>query len=109
MSGEASNITGYYLLNGMPHHHNSGDTFVDIGENNMFARANIRDKAGNSDFPPPWSAGGYDWIIPNHFKLKSESGDGKKYHDATESLRLVDETGKSTVTKEGASAERNAL
>ena len=107
VSGPATNITGYFLLNGMPHPHNSGDSFFDMSEDNLFESA--RDTAAMQNFPQPWSAGGFDWIIPNHFKLKSEAGNGKKYHNATQSFRMADATGKTTVTKEGASAERSPI
>jgi hypothetical protein len=104
VSGPATNITGYYLLHGMPHHHNSGNKFFNMSEDNKFESAH--DQAHQRNYPQPWDTGGFDWIIPNHFKLKSESGNGKKYHDATQSFRMADASGKTTITKEGESVER---
>ena len=105
VSGPATNITGYYLLQGMPHHHNSGDTFVNISENNQLDNG-VQDTAAQGGYPSPWDTGTFDWIIPNHFKLKTEAGGGKKYHNATQSFRMADATGKTTISKEGENVER---
>lgn len=105
VSGPATNITGYYALHGTPHRHNSGDTFFDISQDNKWD-GGARDTASQSGYPSPWSAGTFDWIIPNHFKLKSEAGDGKLYYNSTQSFRMIDATGKTIVSKGGEHVER---
>ena len=105
VSGPATNISGYYLHEGMPHDHDSGDTFFAMSEDNKLA-GGVRDTARQRNNPSPWETGAFDWVIPNRFKTKTESGNGKKYHDSTQSFRMADTTGKTTITKEGASVER---
>lgn len=105
VSGPASNISDYYLSEGMPHHHNSGDRFFAISEDNKLATA--EDTASQEGYPSPWDKGTFDWLIPNHFKLKTETGNGKKYHEATQSFRMADTTGKTKISKEGESVERS--
>jgi hypothetical protein len=105
VSGTASNISDFYLSQGMPHDHNSGDRFFAISEDNKLATA--EDTASQQGYTSPWDKGTFDWIIPNHFKLKSETGNGKKYHEATQSFRMADATGKTKISKEGESVERS--
>ncbi len=103
VSHPAANTTGYYLLHGMPHHHNTGDTFFPIGSNNIDTAT---DEASQSGYPSPWSEGGFDWDIPNHFKVKTEGGDGKEFTKVDQDFRMIDATGKTKISKAGLDVER---
>jgi hypothetical protein len=103
VSGPASDIVGYYQNHGMPHYHNSGDTFTSIGEDN---KDTAPDTAAQSGYPKPWSDGSFKWIIPNNFRVKTEGGDGKKFTDVTQ-VFTIDGTGKTKITKAGAEVERS--
>ena len=103
VSHAASNITGYYLANGMPHFHNTGDTFTQIKENNVDSAT---DTASQNGYPSPWSAGGFDWIVPNKFKVNTEAGDGKEFTHVPQIFRMIDNTGKTVITKAGLKVER---
>ena len=101
VSGDASNITGYFKkVPAADLHHDSGDQFTRIGEDN---KDTATDEASFSGWPKPWTDGGWDWIIPNHFRTKTEAGDGKKFTDVTQSFKLEGppNAGRSQVTKAG--------
>ncbi|TFG45162.1 MAG: hypothetical protein E4H31_03090 [Dehalococcoidia bacterium] len=104
VSGPASDIRGYYKMHGMPHYHNSGDTFFSIGEDNKLK--NAEDTAAQSGYPKDWSDGRFEWIIPNKFQVKTEGGDGKKFTKVTQAFS-IDGTGKTRITKAGESVERS--
>jgi hypothetical protein len=103
VSGEASNRQGYFRDDGLTHHHNSGDTFFPVKPDNVNSET---DSAAIEGYDPPWRKGGFDWIIPNHFKLKSEAGDGKKFTEVTQSFVLEGNDGTTKVSKGGEEAER---
>lgn len=105
VSGPATNVHGYFEGRaGSFHHHDSGDTFLPIQDNN---EDSVLDSAGFWGYPSPWRAGGYDWVIPNHFKVRTEGGDGKKFTDVTQAHRIEGTDGSASVTKAGAEAERS--
>ena len=103
VSGEASNIRGYFLSHGGNYHHDSGDTFFPINNNNVDS---VTDEASIYNYPSPWISGGYDWIIPNHFKLRTEAGDGKKFTEVTQAITMEGTDGTSRVTKGREEVER---
>ena len=104
VSGPASNIQGYFVGRTGPfQHHDSGDTFLAIQNNN---EDSILDKAGFWGSPKPWKEGRYDWVIPNHFKVKTEGGDGKKFTEVTQAHIIEGTNGAATVTKAGAKVDR---
>ena len=103
VSHAATNITGYYASHGMPHWHNTGDNFIPIGDDNIFLGT---DHAFQTGYPSPWSAGGFDWDIPNHFRVTTESGDGKRFTTVDQDFRMIDATGKTRIDKAGLSVER---
>ena len=106
VSGDATNITGYYAKHFAKAdlHHDSGDTFTRIKENNDDTAT---DTASIQSIPKPYEKGSFDWVIPNHFKVITEGGDGKKFTEVTQAFRMVDATGKIKITKAGASVERS--
>ena len=106
VSGPATNITGYYRKHYKDEDlkHDSGDTFTAIKENNEDSAV---DTAKTVDTFKPYEKGTFDWVIPNHFKVKTESGDGKKFTDVTQAFAMIDDTGKIKITKAGAEVERS--
>ncbi|GLZ79253.1 hypothetical protein Afil01_40600 [Actinorhabdospora filicis] len=106
VSGPATNITGYFRkhFSDADLWHDSGDTFYPIKENN---EDSAEDTASLTSPITPWEAGTFDWIIPNHFKTKTESGDGKKFTDVTQAFQMLDATGRVRIDKAGASVERS--
>jgi hypothetical protein len=102
VSGGATNLSGYFLTHGMPHWHNSGDTFFPIQQDNQDSAT---DTASFSGYPKPWAKGGWDWQIPNHFRVKTEGGDGKKFTTVTQAFSMTAD-GESTVKKAGESVTR---
>jgi hypothetical protein len=105
VSGPASNVWGYFTRYNLPDlWHDSGDTFYGIGKDN---RDTAEDTASFYNYPSPWEAGGYQWKIPNHFKTKTESGDGKLFTYVFQVFTIVDASGRSKVEKAGSSVERS--
>jgi hypothetical protein len=102
-SGPATNITGYYLgLTAAELWHDSGETFTRIGADNIDTGVDTASFEGD---PAPWTDGGWDWLIPNTFKVLGESGDGKTFTTVTQSFQLEGppHAGRSTVSKAGVS------
>lgn len=87
VSGPATNVTGYFTAwTAAQLHHNSGDGFFGINGSN---RLNGVDTAAGSGFGKPWSAGGFDWVIPNRFRVAGEAGAGKVFDNITQTFRLA--------------------
>jgi hypothetical protein len=104
VSGPATNVHGYFEGRTGPfQQHDSGDTFLPIQDNN---EDSVLDRAGFWGYPSPWRKGGFDWVIPNHFKVRTEAGDGKKFTDVTQAHRIEGTDGSTKITKAGASADR---
>jgi len=107
VSGPASNLWGYFKDPATgTHWHDSGDTFTRIRQTNIDT---ARDTASFHGYGKPWKAGGWDWLIPNHFRVNGESGDGQKFTTVTQSFSMKgppDTPGESTVSKAGPSATR---
>ncbi|MFM9948412.1 MAG: DUF4157 domain-containing protein [Saprospiraceae bacterium] len=113
VSHPATNVSGYYL----PYinvgktipgtlFHNTGDQFNDISQDNKID-GGLRDEAAQQGYPAPWKLGGFDWSIPNRFKLKTEAGDGKEFpNNSMQTFVMSDATGKTTITKGGEKVER---
>lgn len=103
VSGPDSNRRGYFKDHPGDYHHDSGDTFFPVQSTN---EDTATDTAAIFGYPSPWKEGGYDWIIPNHFKLHTEAGDGKKFTEVTQSFVLEGNDGTTKVSKGGEEAER---
>lgn len=106
VSGPATNIWGYFKDNFAPADlwHDSGDTFYAIGQDN---RDTATDTAAFSGLPAPWKEGGFEWEIPNHFRVIGEGGDGKEFTIVVQIFSILDTSGRSRVEKAGASVERS--
>jgi hypothetical protein len=107
VSGPSSNVRGYFIGRGPLNHDASGGTGTDpwlpIGNDNEDVGY---DTAAIWGYPRPWRSGGYDWIIPNKFKVVGEGGDGKEFTKVTQAFTMADATGKTKVTKGGSEVER---
>jgi hypothetical protein len=106
VSGPASNIKGYYEQ--FPKKklaHDSKDTFFSIRKDN---KDSAIDEASEFRSPKPFEFefGHYAWIIPNNFRVKSETGDGKKFTEVTQFFHMVDDTGRMRVLKAGEEVEK---
>jgi len=106
VSGPASNIKKYFKKRYTKDElkHDSKDTFFDIRQNN---KDDALDTAKDIRKRTPFEFGTYAWEIPNKFKVKTESGDGKKFEDVTQFFHMVDATGKMRILKAGAEVERS--
>ncbi len=99
--GPATNITGYYAsfpASGLAHHPNP--SFIDINNDN---RMNGQDTAAQSGYPAPWTAGSFDWVIPNRYKVDGEAGSGYHFVDTIQSRQIEGppQEGRTTMTKGG--------
>jgi hypothetical protein len=104
VSGPASNIQGYFEgRKGKFEWHDSKDTFYSIDNNNVDSAT---DEAGFWGYPSPWKKGRYDWVIPNHFRVISEGGDGKKFTEVKQIHTIEGTDGTAKITKAGAEVER---
>ncbi|MEQ9290062.1 MAG: DUF4157 domain-containing protein [Cyclobacteriaceae bacterium] len=105
VSGPATNVSGYYKKvqeSGDDLYHDSGDHFTQIKENNEDSAA---DQVSTiEETLKPYEDGTYDWVIPNHFKVKGEGGD-KYFTDVTQAHQIW-ASGKLKITKAGAEVER---
>lgn len=103
VSGPATNVRGYFKDHGGDYRHDSGDTFFAINHDNVDTAT---DEASIRNYPSPWKRGGFDWIIPNHFKLRTEAGDGKKFTNVTQAFTMEGTDGTTRVSKGGEEAVR---
>ncbi len=103
-SGPATNIAGYfkkhYKADQLKHNPTAG--FTSIKQNN---EDSAKDTAKLESTFKPYEDGSFDWVIPNNFRVKTESGDGKEFTKVTQAFS-IDATGTVNVTKAGASVER---
>jgi hypothetical protein len=99
--GPPSNLTGYFaaqVAGGTNLNHVPNPNFLRIGPG-------LRDHAAAFGFPPPYSAGSWDWSIPNRFRRAGTGDTGVEYVTTLQSFRM-DATGSITVSKQGASVTK---
>jgi len=99
--GPPSGLTGYFAAQV------AGGTNLNHVPNPAFLRIapGLNDHAAAFGFPPPYSAGAWDWSIPNNFRRAGTSGAGTLYVTTLQSFRM-DATGAITVSKQGASVTK---
>jgi hypothetical protein len=105
VSGPASNVTGYFkkhYTDAELWHHAGDGSFFAIRENNELSAL---DTANSTDTFTPYEAGTMAWVIPNKFKVATESGDGKEFTQVTQAF-TIDAAGTETITKATASVTR---
>ena len=105
VSGPATKIKDYFDKNFTADElkHDAKDQFFAIGQNNKDTAV---DTAKDIRKTKPFEFGTYAWVIPNKFKVKTETGDGKKFTEVTQFFTMVDDTGKMRITKAGAAVCR---
>jgi hypothetical protein len=105
ISGPASNISGFFKKHFKPDllKHNAAESFSRSGQDNVDTGT---DEASTHTNAKPFESGGFDLVIPNNFRVFADPDNGKKFTEVTQRFRMVDDTGKMTVEKAGASAER---
>jgi hypothetical protein len=99
--GPPSNLSGYFAAQvaaGTNLNHVPNPNFLRIGPG-------LRDHAAAFGFPPPYSAGAWDWSIPNRFRRAGTGDAGVEYVTTLQSFRM-DATGSITVSKQGASVTK---
>ena len=96
--GGPSNLTGYFAAQvaaGADLNHHPNPDFLRIAPG-------LNDHAAAFGFPGPYSAGTWDWEIPNRFRRAATTGQGDVYVTTLQSFR-IDASGTITVSKQGAS------
>ncbi len=106
--GPATSITGYFTsFSAAALAHHPSPTWVTLGADNKLAGA-VRDTAaiasplpnGTGGFPA-WSDGGFDWVIPNKYRVIGASATGGyPVGNVTQTFRIK-ASGVTTVTKQG--------
>ena len=102
--GGPSNLTGYFsaqVAAGVDLNHHPNPDFLRIAPG-------LNDHAAAFGFPGPYSAGTWDWEIPNRFRRAATTGQGEVYVTTLQSFS-VDASGAITVSKQGASVTKAAI
>jgi hypothetical protein len=102
--GGPSGITGYFTAHtGQPYmDHVPNPDFVRIGADNTFSF----DHASSSGWPPPWSDGTFQWVIPNRFRSAGSTSVGELGPGTVQSFAIAAD-GTFTVSKQGAIVSRS--
>jgi hypothetical protein len=99
--GGPSNITGYFTkYKGLQHHPNPNW----LGWN--AANTGLTDHASLFKWPKPWSPGGFQWNIPNKYRVASAGGNGHVFTTTHQVFRMTNKKGTTTITKGGAKVTR---
>jgi Alpha amylase, catalytic domain len=102
--GGPSNLTGYFAAQvaaGVDLNHHPNPDFLRIAPG-------LNDHAAAFGFPGPYSAGTWDWEIPNRFRRAATTGEGEMYVTTVQSFS-IDSSGAITVSKQGASVTTAAV
>jgi hypothetical protein len=100
--GPPSNMKGYFTSTTPPSHvPNKNWLGIDSDNSGPIDHAAYWGIKGT----PGWTAGSFDWEIPNHYKVDGESGAGYEFAKVIQSM-AVDAAGTTTVTKGISSAVR---
>jgi len=99
--GPASGLSGYFAAQvaaGTNLNHAPNPSFLRIAPG-------LNDHAAAFGFPPPYSAGTWDWSIPNRFRRAGTAAAGTVFVTTLQSFRM-DAAGAITVSKQGASVTK---
>lgn len=98
--GPATSITGYFT-----NYPASSLAHVPAGWVSIAPGNTKTDHAAFSGFPPPWYAGGFEWIIPIEWRVIGKTNVGT-LPNRTQTFSIAGTNGTSTVTKLGQSVTR---
>jgi hypothetical protein len=99
--GPASGITGYFTrYPGLAHKPNPN--WLQWNDQNT----GLTDHASLFRWPKPWAVGGFQWAIPNKWRVASAGGAGHVFTTTHQVFRMTNQRGTTTITKGGASVTR---
>lgn len=99
--GPASGIYGYFEQHTAPAHTPNAN-WLPVA---FAANSPGFDHAAFSGCPAPWYAGGFSYDIPNKYRPIGD-GDGNVFQNITQNMSILQDNGKSIVTKYGQNAVR---
>jgi hypothetical protein len=102
--GEAgTNVTGYFKkFNASTLVHHPTPSWLRWNEKNT----SIWDHASLFQWPAPWSVGGFQWTIPNKWRVASVGGNGHVFTTTHQVFHMTDTQGTTSVSKGGVSTTR---
>lgn len=100
---DASNVTGYFKkIKPADLRHHPNPNWLPWNDQNT----GLTDHASLGGAPKPWSAGGFQWNIPNKYRVTSVGGGGHVFTTTHQVFRMQ-KNGTTTITKGGASVTRS--
>lgn len=98
-----TSVTGYFKkFKAADLRHHPNPDWLTWNEQNT----GLTDHASLFRWPKPWSAGGYQWVIPNKYRVASVA-DGGHVFTTTHQVFKMKKDGTTTITKGGASVSRS--
>jgi hypothetical protein len=102
--GPATGVTGYFQqFSASTLQHRPSTRWARWNDRNT----GPRDHASSHSVPPPYSAGSFQWVIPNKYRVVGTSGAGTVFTSTTQVFSMADATGTMSVSKAGASTTRS--
>jgi hypothetical protein len=99
--GPASNRTGYFTKY-KPLYHHPNPKWLPWNDSNT----GLTDHASLFEWPRPWSPGGFQWNIPNKYRVTGVGGSGHVFTTTHQIFRMTNKKGTTTITKAGAKVTR---
>lgn len=93
--GPATGVWGYFKGNVGDLQHHPNPNWLQWSDNND----GLTDTAGFWGYPPPWKAGGWTWVIPNHYQVVGAAF--SNHFVTTHQVFTMTKNGTSKVTKGG--------
>lgn len=106
ISGPGANVSGFFnQYSASQLYHNASADWTELKRNNM-PPPGKGDTAGLPNLGTgPFSAGTLDYVIPYHYRLDGESGNGRPFRTITQAMSMAAD-GTVTIRKAGASVSR---
>jgi hypothetical protein len=99
--GGPSQISGYFKKHHPIDHHPNPDWLQWDNHNQS-----IYDHASLYRWPKPWFPGGFQWNIPNKYRVATTGGSGHVFMTTHQVFRITNKKGTTTITKGGARVTR---
>lgn len=99
--GGPSQAFGYFTKH-KPINHHPNPNWLPWDDQN----GGLIDHASLFRWPKPWSPGGFQWDIPNKYRVGSVGGSGHLFLTTHQVFRITDKRGTTTITKQGARVTR---